>query len=223
MRIIFYFCILLICVMPTFADDAPPLPLDELETLNIVFKADLGRENSKGDSNLTTTNNASTFKVERANEFPQRLRASQRIAVFLGKLENVNNMVVNVSLTPYRKKDDWDRIDSFLESVVELRFNGRVLCRWEVSKRWDRRLFIPKSWKETGMNLLEIRNLGHSPVEFNSFTIERYSRNSVSAELVSSKKKPRVTVAALRIAEKVAAIADMSERMRKKGRNRPPL
>ncbi len=121
------------------------------------------------DEFKTLTETGDTVQVKKPEQFPQLLQANQRIAIFLENIEAGTDLLVEASLVVGQDTD--------LKTIpsIEMRYNSNLFYRErQSSKKKLLQLFIPKTWNEKGVNVLEVRNMGLRPIAFDAFSIRRF-------------------------------------------------
>jgi hypothetical protein len=160
---------------------------------NIVYQIGIfDKKPANADSELIKEefskleNTEKTIQVKKKEDFPQKLNGNQRIAVFIDEIKPNSDLFLEIK-TVISKNADYESIPS-----IELRYNGNSFYKGKQS--WNAKhlkLYIPHSWNEEAMNVLEIRNLGSTPIAFDALAIKRYSlfiekEEKLNAELPSN-------------------------------------
>lgn len=174
--LIFLFCSLV------FANPIPSVDLEQVDTFFSVGSTKTIPLIKFKSKFKTTEKRGATVQVKREEDFPQKVNAGQRLAVFL---DNINPKD-HLSLKLFTKIGNQIEYSSI--PAMELRYNGNIFYRMLQCRGRDLNLIIPASWYEKGLNILEIRNLGLSPIEFKGIEIRKYL--FPARKNVESKKKP---------------------------------
>jgi hypothetical protein len=201
------------------ADEIPEVDLTKIDNIfNVgIFNNKPENVNYKleKDEFKILTVASETIQVKQPDQFPQQLKANQRIALFLGQIDSKTDLQVETKILSSRKA-------KYPSPILELCYNGNVFYRSHIWSQGDKmRFFIPKTWHEEGVNVLEIRNSGTSVIAFDAFVVKKYSpcnnsiKTSESNKEISTKLPSRIkgiAASAKRIAESGHRLRDKSVR-----------
>lgn len=167
MKVLFIVLCIFLCANQIFSEDQD----------NIVYKIGIfDGKPASADSELIRSefskleNTGTTIQVKKKEDFPQKINGNQRIAVFIDELKNNSDLSLEIK-TVVSKDIKYDFIPS-----MEIRYNGNSLYKgWQSGKGKHLKLYIPHTWNEKGMNVLEIKNLGITPISFDALSIKKYT------------------------------------------------
>ena len=143
------------------------------------FNGKPGSANSEleNDEFKILSSSGRTVQVKQKEQFPQRLRPGQRIALFLESIDSKTDLQVETA-TVIEKGINYDSIPA-----MELSYNGKVFYRaTQLGGGKLLRFFVPKIWHEEGVNVLEIRNLGTNSIAFDALLVRKYFNSNQTEE-----------------------------------------
>ncbi len=135
---------------------------------------------------------STTVQVRTEEDFPQVLKAQQRLAIFLDELPAGKYLFRTI----VAYGDDDVNVDPYAKREVEppgltVLFNGNIISRRDIRNGSLISGVIIPEWLEKGGNIIQIRNESHGPICFNWLSVKPYSAESLLCLSRTSVKKEK--------------------------------
>ena len=186
---IFFGLIVMSLVLYVAADNT----WETIDEVDAIFS--IGRFDGKPEKNdlelvkeefETFSGTGDTIQVKKREQFPQTLQPGQRIALLLENIDIKSDLLVETSIIIGRG------IGQKAFPSIEMQYNSNVFYRErQLLQPKQLKLFVPKIWNEKEINVLEIRNLGLSPVAFDAFSIRKFSFPVMENDLPAQVEMPK--------------------------------